>query len=247
MWKGRLFGVLAAVSLIACEVHVGSGEPANAPTNPPPGGAPAPAPAPGAAPASTAQPAASSGQPTTSFRRIRQVPLDLGGGRTAPVPAQNGQNPFGNGTTSGGDFEGRVFFVPDGTKAVPDVTGQVPNVVLYTKQINVSPRPFTEGFPGVSNQTSNFAIRYEGNFTAGAAGSYTIRVLSSDGALVYVDSDKWVDNDGVHPPSEGKATKNLTAGSHRFRVDYFKASKDNVALQVWLTPPGGKEDFLTSM
>ena len=246
MWKGRVLGVLGAFCLIACEVHVGSGQPAQSPT-PPPGGAPAPAPAPGTAPAA-GTPAAAAGQPAnSSFRRIRQVKLDLGGGKTAPVPAQNGQNPFGNGTTSGGDFEGRVFFVPDGTKAVPDVTGQVPSLVLYTKQINISPRAFTDGFPGVSTQTTNFAIRYEGNFNASSAGNYTLRVLASDGALVYVDSDKWIDVDGVHPPTEGKATKSLTAGSHRFRVDYFKASKDNVALQVWLTPPGGAEDFLSSM
>jgi hypothetical protein len=234
----RILAAFGLIALTACEVHVGSGEPAQAPTNPSPGAAPAPAPAP--APAAGAAPA------PTPTRQVRVVNLDVGGGKTVPITPLNGINPFGSGTTTGGDFEGRVFFIPDGAKAMPDVTGQWPKTVLYTKQINVAPRPFTEGFPGVANQTSNFAIRYEGNFVTSVEGTYQLRILASDGALVYVDTEKLIDIDGVHPPQEGKATKKLGAGEHRFRVDYFKASKDNVALQVWLTPPGGKEALLTS-
>jgi hypothetical protein len=172
--------------------------------------------------------------------------ITTSGGNSVPVPLLNAPNPWGNGTTSGGDFEGRVFFIPSGATAVPDVTGQTPSAVLYTKQINVSPRAFTEGFPGVASQTSNFAIRYEGNFVTQTSGPHQIRVLASDGALVYVDSAKLIDDDGVHPPQEGKATVTLTPGSHRFRVDYFKAGTDNVALQVWVTPPGGAESLMTS-
>src|SRR5215831_15165301 len=142
-----VLGAFFVMALAACEVHVG--DPARAPANPTPGAAPAPAaaPAPGAAPA--AAPA--------GFHRGKggnTVMITTSGGNSVPVPLLNAPNPWGNGTTSGGDFEGRVFFIPAGATAVPDVTGQTPSAVLYTKQINVSPRAFTEGFPGVASQTS---------------------------------------------------------------------------------------------
>ena len=116
--------------------------------------------------------------------------------------------------------------------------------MLYTEKLAVAPRKFDQGFPGVpNNRTEWFGVRYDGKFKTAAAGSYKFRVNSDDGAKLWVDGTFVVDNDGTHPPQSKDATITLTAGDHTIRVDYFQGPKWDIALELFVTPPGKAEQL----
>jgi hypothetical protein len=181
------------------------------------------------------------------LRGVGGAPAPTPGGGPAPAaPVINGDNGLGHGAAQPGDLTGLVYFIPENSQKLVDVTGQQPAATLYASQLNVAPRSWTDGFPGVSTRAEWFEIKYTGNFSAGSAGDYNFRLVSDDGAVVYVDDQKVLDNDGIHSPTEQKAIWRLTQGSHKIRVDYFQGPRDTIALQLWVTPPGGTEAFLQS-
>lgn len=165
---------------------------------------------------------------------------------TVPAPAVTGANDFGSGVSSPDSLLGQVFFIPPETKRFPDVSTMRPTAVLYAKQLNIAPRSFKDGFPGVDQRFEWFAIRYTGRFTVATAGAYKLHVLSDDGCNILIDGAKVLDNDGVHPPQNHVETVPLTAGEHKIQVDYFQGPKYDIALQFWVTPPGGQERLFTT-
>ncbi len=142
-------------------------------------------------------------------------------------------------------MKGEVFFIPEGSDGLPDFSILKPQGTIYTRTLNVEPHSFELGFPGI-DRTEWFAIRYTGFFNAPAAGEYGFRVLSDDGARVYIDDALVVDNDGVHPPSDGTGVVNLAAGRHRIRVEFFQGPRYELALQLFVTAPGGQEKLFES-
>jgi hypothetical protein len=113
--------------------------------------------------------------------------------------------------------------------------------VLYTKRLDISPRSFKAGIPGVHDRFEWFAVRYDGAFVTGVDGDYGFRVLSDDGSKVYVDGAEVIDNDGRHGPRSVAGNIRLVPGEHRLRVDYFQGPRGGIALQLWMTPPDGVE------
>ncbi len=164
-----------------------------------------------------------------------------------PVPTIATPIPFGDGNQVAGALQGLVYFIADNTAKFPNLTGMVPTAALFATQLNVAARDFKDGFPGVDGRFEWFAIRYTGQFTVPAAGGdYKFRVLSDDGAIVRVDDALVLDNDGQHPPTEKSGSMKLTGGAHKLQVDYFQGPRYQVALQLWVTPPGGAEKLWSS-
>lgn len=245
-------GALLVLATGACEMRVGNGQPAQSPT-----GAVSPPPTPGT-PATPATPTPatpppenppSTPAPTTPTAFSNAGKVGKATGAPLPtVPRVRGVGVFGSGDAQTGDLQGFVYNIPEGTTKFidPRAANLQPLAELYTKNLNIAPRAFADGFPGVTTKSDWFEIRYEGNFVVPAAGTYVFRVLSDDGALVYIDDQKVLDDDGIHTPTEVRGTKDLTPGSHKVRVDYFNGSKNQIALQLWITPPGGREGLLQS-
>jgi hypothetical protein len=50
-----------------------------------------------------------------------------------------------------------------------------------------------------------FAIEYKGDFRVKTPGHYKFRLMSDDGARLFIDGKMVIDNDGVHAPSSKKA------------------------------------------
>lgn len=153
----------------------------------------------------------------------------------------DGRGSFGG---SSGHFRGQVCFIEPGTKALRhlglcNVQGE-----FFTDVFNVTPRSFTAGFPGVSERTEWFAILYTGTITVAEAGTYRFRVVSDDGAILRIDGEVVLDNDGQHGPVSVGALKSLDAGKHQFELRYFQGPRTTVALQVFVTPPGKSERLL---
>lgn len=164
----------------------------------------------------------------------------------ARLPTMNGSNDFGSGTQTPDSFTGQIYFIPAASQKIPDFASMQPTGTLYTRAFDISPRNFDKGFPGVDQRFEWFGIRYTGNLTVAGAGAYTLEVTSDDGAVITIDGAKALDNDGQHAPKTATASVNLAAGAHTFQLDYFQGPRYQVALQVYVTPPGGAKKLLTT-
>jgi hypothetical protein len=164
----------------------------------------------------------------------------------ATAPDIQGSGPFGSGTATPGALVGRVYFIPAGTKKLPDLSQLRPTVTLYTAQLDIPPQEFNAGFPGVDDRFEWFAVRYTGSFTVSRSGVHEFHLRSDDGAIVYIDGKKVLDNDGIHGARRARSKVTLTGGKHSIQVDYFQGPRPGIALQLWMTPPGGQESIFVA-
>lgn len=93
-------------------------------------------------------------------------------------------------------------------------------------------------FPG--GPTDDFAARYTGDFVADQSGSYTFHLTSDDGAVLIIDGQVVIDNDGLHASREESATINLSEGSHSIEVLYFERGGTSVVDLDWAGPGFGR-------
>lgn len=234
-----VMAAMALVGAVACTI-VSAPPPSNSPaaTAAQPAATP---PAATAEPAPTAtQPAATApaATPATPPRRIPPGVLGRLGRRETPTVAS--ATLFGGPEKTDGAFEGTVYLIPRTTKTLPDFATLSPVAKLFTTKFDISSQAFKGGFPNATQQSDYFAIRYEGSFLVTLPGTYNFRLVSDDGARVQVNNVHLVSNDGVHEANEKFGTINLAPGQHPFVVEYFQADK-NVALQLFVTGPDGKE------
>ncbi len=187
-----------------------------------------------AKPASNVQPTKTPTTPTTA--NTTKPPATV-----AEPPRITGKNAFGNGSI--GAFKGKAYVIPNTTTTLPDLTKMVPFASLLTDSFIVQQATFTEGFPGVLMQDEWFAIRYDGNFDIEKEGTYSIRLLSDDGAILYIDGAKFLDNDGVHAAKATTAAKAFKVGVHSLRLDYFQGARGPVALSVGIAEGASAEQY----
>lgn len=67
------------------------------------------------------------------------------------------------------------------------------------------------------------------------AGQWRLRTISDDGARVYFDKKKVIDNWTWHIPTEDKADVNVSEGPHEIRIEYFEID-GNAQLQFMIEP-----------
>ncbi len=152
-------------------------------------------------------------------------------------------SPFGTTQRTGTGFEGTIYFVPPGTQRLPDFRALQPVGKIYAAELNITPRNFRSGFPGVSNRFEWFAIVYRARFRVDQPGPYTFAVVSDDGAKLFIDGRLVVDNDGVHPPRRRVGQVQLAPGVHEMEVQYFQGPRYQVALQVLVEENGAFVPF----
>jgi len=159
----------------------------------------------------------------------------------AGLPAQQ-KGGFGSKDPGLFNLKGTIYFLPDDTTAMPqDLSKLKPQGTIYADRLDVPLRDFQEGFPGVTDRFEWFGILYTGTFYIERPGEYGWRILSDDGALVWIDGEEVLNNDGIHPAKEMDGTTKLTRGSHAIKVWYHQGPATEVALQLFITPPGGEE------
>lgn len=173
-------------------------------------------------------------QTTTPAKTATPTPANTAKPPATPTvteaPRITGKNVFGNGTI--GAFKGSAYVIPNTTTRLPDLSKMVPFATLLTDSFIIQPQEFTEGFPGVLKQDEWFALRYDGLFDIAKETTYTLKLISDEGAILYIDGEKVIDNDGIHTAKGVSATKVLKAGKHSLRLDYFQGVRGNVALNL---------------
>ena len=160
---------------------------------------------------------------------------------TSEAPSANGAQVFGGINRIDEGFRGEVYELPEGTLALPDFESLAPGGTIYTAELNVTPRAFNDGFPGVTNRFEWFAIRYSTDLSIQIDGDYQFYLSSDDGSRLLIDDVVVIDNDGTHAPTGVRGSTPLSAGNHRVVVEYFQGPAAQIALQFFWTPPGQTE------
>jgi len=154
----------------------------------------------------------------------------------AVVLAAGQEQPVSFGTTFGttvvvpGGLEGVIYHISKNSKAIPDLRKIKPRGKIYTSTLNIPPRDFKEGFPGVTKRLEGFAIDYTGKFWIEKPGLYRFALTSDDGSRLLIDGQMVVDNDGVHAAVTKSGDAELSGGVHSIRVQYFQGPRFHVAL-----------------
>jgi hypothetical protein len=138
---------------------------------------------------------------------------------------------FGSQKPVHGALRGTVYRLIKGTSRLPDFTRLEPVGVVYTTYLDYPMQVYTDEW---------FAIDYEGDFYVTKAGKYHFALTSDDGARLFVDGKRIIDNDGIHAPETTEGSIRLEAGMHHLRVPYFQGPREYVALVLEVEPPGGK-------
>jgi hypothetical protein len=112
--------------------------------------------------------------------------------------AQEPSAVFGTTVVIPSGLRGDIYYLPQNTQTLADLAHLRPQGAIYTTSLNVPPQDFLIGFPGITKRFEWFAIDYSGKFWIEIPGLYRFRLVSDDGAMLYVDGQLIADNDGVH-------------------------------------------------
>ncbi len=161
-------------------------------------------------------------------------------------PENSPDTPFGSPSKNPHALLGTVYALPEGTNRLPNFSSLSPVGTIYTDALNISPRKFTQGFPGITHRFEWFGLVYEGRFRIEQGGNYTFRLHSDDGSRLWIDGKLVIDNDGIHPPQSKSASILLAQGEHTLWVEYFQGPRETIALSLHATYPGETEERIFS-
>ena len=85
-----------------------------------------------------------------------------------------------------------------------------------------------------------FSQEFTGYLYAPVTGLYKFYLESNDGAVLYIDGELIIDNDGGHPAQALLASKGMKKGYHPIRVVYFQLGRAKKLVVKWRIP-GTKE------
>lgn len=145
---------------------------------------------------------------------------------------------FGVTVVDGFGLRGDIYLLRPGTEMLPNFKKLRAVGSIYTRELNVQPREFQTGFPGLTDRFEWFAIDYNGYFYISEPGKYRFTVASDDGSKLYIDGKQVIDNDGVHPTKAEECAVRLKGGIHTLRLSYFQGPRTHLALMLGVARPG---------
>jgi hypothetical protein len=166
------------------------------------------------------------------------------------VPANSTSSPFqpcilASGGATGQTIGAKVFELAPNTKSLAEgFAGGTYKTKICMLKFDVPQRSFREGFPGLPNLFEWFALDARAKLIIPTTGIYRFRMNSDDGSLLYINNELIIDNDGVHGTKSKDATISLNSGEHDFQLRYFQGPAEDIALQLFWTPPGGNEEIV---
>lgn len=160
--------------------------------------------------------------------------------------AQDNTPTFGVTVVDPYGLKGEIHLLKPGTRKLPKFDRLEPVGAIYTSRLDIPPREFRTGFPGVTNRFEWFAIDYTARFWVEKPERYRFSLVSDDGAKLYIDGHTIIDNDGTHPPRERRGEVKLAGGLHRIRVSYFQGPRFHVALMLGIAGPGEEFRFFST-
>ena len=148
------------------------------------------------------------------------------------LSGQDGSATFGTTVVIPRGLKGLVYHLRENSKELPNFGKLRPVGTIYTASLDIGPRDFKEGFPGVTDRVEWFAIDYTGRFWIEKPGTYLFVLTSDDGSRLFIDDRMIADNDGTHAPQAAFGQVTLAGGIHQIRVSYFQGPRYHVALRL---------------
>ena len=133
-----------------------------------------------------------------------------------------------------------VFRLRPSFTSVRDIRRSKPVKTVCLAQLDVTPRKFTAGFPGL-DVSEWFALDIRFTVNVPEDGTWELMLLSDDGAILTVDDVEVINNDGIHAPEPVMATVKLAKGLRSFRVRYFQGPAPDLALMLGWKKPGAAD------
>jgi len=154
--------------------------------------------------------------------------------------AQGPADSFGDSIPVSNGFMGRIYLLKEGIDSLPRFdTMQPVGVPIYAAMLNISDRDWSEGFPGLRQRNEWFGLDYKGEFKVSKNGEYAFRLVSDDGARLYVGDQIVIDEDGTHPSFSRSGTIHLSSDStYPIEVQYYQGPRYRLALQLFWTRAG---------
>jgi hypothetical protein len=131
---------------------------------------------------------------------------------------------------------GGVFELPVGTSVLPDFSQQKRLKTICLAQLNISPRRFTAGFPGLEGLFEWFGLDIRFRLKVPETGSWDFALRSDDGSTMQIDGEDVINNDGIHSPRPKAARVVLSEGLHDVHIRYFQGPRDGIALELFWKP-----------
>lgn len=144
---------------------------------------------------------------------------------------------FGTTVSATSGLQGNLYLLKPGRMELPSFKGLRPVGAVYTTSLQIAPRPFNDGFPGITDRFEWFALDYTGRFWVDQPGVYRFRLLSDDGSKLYINGKLLIDNDGVHAPQTIEGAAEFSRGVYRLRLSYFQGPRQYVALVLSVLKP----------
>ncbi len=145
-----------------------------------------------------------------SWQGVRASGFPAGGGRSLLLLAASLGMLLGGARPAAALFDYQVY---DG------VFSLLPNFAALTPVASGSSS--TIGV-GVTTRVDNFGLVFTNTLQVATPGLYEFYTNSDDGSKLYIDGVVVVDNDGLHAPRVVQGSRQLAAGSHTLRVEFFE-------------------------
>ncbi|MBC8070116.1 MAG: hypothetical protein IAG13_17405 [Deltaproteobacteria bacterium] len=139
---------------------------------------------------------------------------------------------------------GLVANVFDIGKEVTELPGAdffagTPVATFAVDNLDVAAGELKAGF-GTGTLKQWLALHFRGSLNITEAGTYNFCLNSGDGAQLYLDQNKIVDNDGVHDTSEKCEELTVEPGEYQLDILYFQGTGDRGLQLTWAKDGGEK-------
>jgi hypothetical protein len=134
-----------------------------------------------------------------------------------------------------------VYRLNVGSQSVSEMRRRKPVKRVCLAQLNITPRSFHEGFPGMGSTNEWFGMDIRFTVNIAETTTWELMLLADDGAVLSIDDENVIDNDGIHAPTPVATTVKLEKGLHNFRVRYFQGPGPDLALMLAYKKPGAAD------
>ncbi len=133
----------------------------------------------------------------------------------------------------------RLYAVDGRMHRLPQLApGQWPNVAKVIPTLDIP-------MGGFAPLRDNFYTEVRGVLRVSSPGKYAFRLISDDGARLWIDDRLVVDHDGLHAATPRDGEIALAAGDHRLRIAHFEAGGGEALTLRWRPPGAGEHEFAT--
>ncbi len=144
-------------------------------------------------------------------------------------------------TSAGHGLLANVYKIAQPVTELPaaDALGE-PFATFAVANLDIPAGDFAGGFQGADAPVKEwFAVHYRGSLNVTEAGTYELCLNAGDGALLFLDQNAIVDNDGVHDTQEKCESIAIEPGEYQLDVMWFQATAGELGLQLLWSKDGG--------